>query len=189
MTRSARQPTCIYCKQSKPRKQFTREHVVPQQFGSFESRLITLRLAVCGECNGAFNESFEDTVGRDSIEALDRVRHGVLAPQRYQGRTDGTLRGVYENGPFAGAHFRWVGTAQGLRAAPIDGVLLRIEGEPVRWFELSDIPTRDEAKALVAGRAYDWKIPPDVEHEKLKAAMGHNASIPLHQEHICNLHK
>jgi len=171
MTRQSRTATCIYCRQKKPRKEFTKEHVVPRQFGTFESTLITLLGAVCGECNGAFDQSFEDGIGRDSIEALDRVRYGVLPPARYQGKRDGTLRGVYENGPFAGAHFRWVGTAQGLQDAPIDGVLLRVVGEPARWFELSEIPTRDDARALVAGRTYDWKIPPGVDHEKLRAAM------------------
>ena len=171
MTRQSRRAVCIYCKQQKSRKEFTKEHVVPRQFGRFESKLATLVGAVCGECNGAFDQSFEDTIGRDSIEALDRVRYGVLPPERYQAKPDGALRGVCENGPFAGAHFRWVGTALGLQAAPIDGVLLRIEGEPARWFELPESPARDDARALVAGRECDWKIPPGVDHDKLKAAM------------------
>ena len=139
MTRQSRRAVCIYCKQQKSRKEFTKEHVVPRQFGRFESKLATLVGAVCGECNGAFDQSFEDTIGRDSIEALDRVARGVTS------------------------HFNV--------AAPIDGVLLRIEGEPARWFELPEIPARDDARALVAGRECDWKIPPGVDHDKLKAAM------------------
>jgi len=40
---------CIYCKRSGI--PFSREHVIPQAFGTFGSKTVVLTDAVCAECN------------------------------------------------------------------------------------------------------------------------------------------
>ncbi|MGA9724385.1 MAG: HNH endonuclease, partial [Candidatus Binatus sp.] len=62
---------------------FNREHVVPQQLGSFENCPI-LR-TVCAECNSYFANSLELKFGRDSIEAVYRLRHGQKRPEEFAG--------------------------------------------------------------------------------------------------------
>jgi hypothetical protein len=74
-------PTCIYCKLDLPEKRFNREHVVPQQLGSFENSPV-LRI-VCIECNSYFGGSLELVFGRDSLEAVSRLRHGQKRPKEF----------------------------------------------------------------------------------------------------------
>lgn len=76
-------PTCIYCLRDLPEDRFNREHVVPQQLGSFENCPI-LR-TVCAECNSNFGNSLELGFGRDSIEAVYRLRHGQKRPAEFDG--------------------------------------------------------------------------------------------------------
>lgn len=67
--------TCIYCRNSSATA-FPREHVVPTAFGRFRNNL-TLD-CVCGACNDFFNKELELFLTRDSVEAILRVRYGVL---------------------------------------------------------------------------------------------------------------
>ncbi len=76
-------PTCIYCLLDLPEDRFNREHVVPQQLGSFENCPI-LR-TVCAGCNSYFANSLELKFGRDSIEAVYRLRHGQKRPEEFNG--------------------------------------------------------------------------------------------------------
>jgi hypothetical protein len=76
--------TCIYCLQDLPEDSFNREHVVPRQLGSFNDSP-TLIGSVCAECNRYFGNSLELAFGRDSIEAVYRLRHGQKRPDEFQG--------------------------------------------------------------------------------------------------------
>ena len=73
-------PTCIYCVQVLPEESFNKEHVIPRQLGSFHDNP-TLIHAVCIECNRYFGSSLELAFGRDSIEAVYRLRHGQKRPE------------------------------------------------------------------------------------------------------------
>jgi hypothetical protein len=64
---------CIYCTSTQPRSK--REHVMPQAVGTFEQNW-TLD-CVCDDCNKYFGDNFELPLGRDSLEAILRVQHGV----------------------------------------------------------------------------------------------------------------
>jgi HNH endonuclease len=75
--------TCIYCLRALPEDRFNREHVIPQQLGSFENCPI-LR-TVCSECNSYFANSLELKFGRDSIEAVYRLRHRQKRPEEFDG--------------------------------------------------------------------------------------------------------
>jgi hypothetical protein len=77
-------PTCIYCLRDLPEERFNREHVIPQQLGSFENCPILVR-TVCAECNSYFGNSLELAFGRDSIEAVYRLRHGQKRPEEFEG--------------------------------------------------------------------------------------------------------
>src|SRR5438309_1350563 len=67
---------CIYCTAERvPR---AREHVVPQAFGLFHHNW-TLD-CVCADCNGYFSRELELALGRDSVEAYQRLVLGLREP-------------------------------------------------------------------------------------------------------------
>src|SRR5208282_3675043 len=60
---------------------------IPRQLGSFRDNP-TLIHAVCIECNRYFGSSLELAFGRDSIEAVYRLRYGQKRPDEFE-RFDG----------------------------------------------------------------------------------------------------
>jgi hypothetical protein len=68
-------PMCIYCRDELGTEHFNREHVIPLQFGAFENNQ-TLVNTVCRDCNAYFGRSLENALGRNSLEAIFRLRHG-----------------------------------------------------------------------------------------------------------------
>lgn len=69
---------CIYCLQDKSKLDFRkREHVIPQCFGRFSPDNLILRYLVCDECNQFFGDKIELFWGRDSLEGLLRLKHGL----------------------------------------------------------------------------------------------------------------
>ena len=93
--------TCIYCRTTK-KARFPREHVIPEAFGKFKNNF-TLR-SVCGECNTYFGKELELFLGRDSGEALLRLRYGLkpMAEARELRNTRTELT-VNVPGPWLGA--------------------------------------------------------------------------------------
>lgn len=67
---------CIYCLETKPKTKFNREHVLQKSFGKFRGSL-TLTEEVCRACNKYFGEGLDRILGRDSFEALYRLRYGI----------------------------------------------------------------------------------------------------------------
>lgn len=65
-------PTCIYCRRTKPRNQFARDHVIPESFGTFGTDTWTLPDCVCAHCNGAMGRKLELFLARDTLEGLMR---------------------------------------------------------------------------------------------------------------------
>ena len=82
-------PRCIYCLLELPEDQFNTEHIVPRQLGSFRETVrndrLTLHLTVCADCNSYFGKTIELAFGRDSIEAVYRLKYGQKRPREFQG--------------------------------------------------------------------------------------------------------
>jgi len=78
---------CIYCLEAKKEEYFTnREHVIPQCFGKFAPDNLILYQTVCDECNQYFGEKIELFLGRDSLEGIERLRHGIKAKKALRNR-------------------------------------------------------------------------------------------------------
>lgn len=73
--------TCIYCCQTVPLREFSKEHVLPRLLGRFMNNL-TLVHQVCGSCNAAFSKTIEQEFSRNSLEAVLRHYHKVADPER-----------------------------------------------------------------------------------------------------------
>lgn len=66
---------CIYCLRLLPESQFNRDHVLPKLLGRFQENPV-LHRSVCRECNDSLGKQLETWLGRDSYEALLRLRFG-----------------------------------------------------------------------------------------------------------------
>lgn len=75
---------CIYCLRGCAEDAFDREHVIPRQLGGFRSNP-TLTESVCTDCNRYFGQSLELAFGRDSIEAVYRLKYGQKRPEEFRG--------------------------------------------------------------------------------------------------------
>src|SRR4051812_46140999 len=94
--------TCIYCLRSSPEVTFNREHVLPEAFGKFKGALTLLR-EVCSGCNTFFSETLDLTLGRKSIEGLERYRWGVKPAQEIEKfRFDHIQMRAADDGDFKG---------------------------------------------------------------------------------------
>jgi HNH endonuclease len=72
--------TCVYCRRSLERADFNREHVIPDQLGSFAKNLFLYK-EVCKYCNQYFGDTIELAFGRESAEAVFRLMHGQKDPK------------------------------------------------------------------------------------------------------------
>jgi hypothetical protein len=91
---------CIYCREQN--KEFNREHVIPEAFGSFEGNFV-LHESVCAECNSYFGRTLDLILSRDSGEALLRLRYGIKpAAQAKDLRTTRVRLTVNVSGPWYG---------------------------------------------------------------------------------------
>jgi hypothetical protein len=72
--------TCIYCRTTRPNREFDREHVLPAAFGAFKDSLV-LHHAVCKLCNSYFGRTIDRRLARESIEGLERYQFGVKPPE------------------------------------------------------------------------------------------------------------
>ena len=78
---------CIYCLEDKPQSNFQkREHVIPQCFGKFTPDNLILYNDVCDECNQYFSENLELFLGRDTLEGIERFRHGIKSKSHINNR-------------------------------------------------------------------------------------------------------
>jgi hypothetical protein len=76
---------CIYCGRELSVDCFDKEHVIPRQLGHFKNGQ-TLINAVCKDCNHYFSVTLERALGRDSLEATLRVRHGQKRADGFSGQ-------------------------------------------------------------------------------------------------------
>ena len=75
---------------------------MPRAFGTFNQNL-TLTREVCGSCNQYFGDNLELPLARDSIEAHERVRHGLRSAGSLQIRGERLVISVASAGPWTGA--------------------------------------------------------------------------------------
>ena len=75
---------CIYCQKTKTANLFNKEHVLHRSMvrGKSIQNNLTLQPAefkncVCEECNKSFSTSIDEVLGKDSLEALLRIHHGM----------------------------------------------------------------------------------------------------------------
>ena len=66
---------CIYCLRGEGEVEFTDEHVIPRAFGVFGDKTPVLQ-CVCGPCNQFFGDHLDIVLTRDSLEAMERFKHG-----------------------------------------------------------------------------------------------------------------
>lgn len=95
--------TCIYCKGSNPNNFKSREHVLPQSFGTFGSKTPTLR-CVCDECNAYFKKELDQTLARDTLEGITRYKKGIFSREkRFPRSLRFELEETEESGEYGGA--------------------------------------------------------------------------------------
>lgn len=142
-------PRCIYCLEDKGIEAFRgREHVMPQAFGTFDSKNLVLR-CVCDPCNNYFGKELDRKLAYDSAEGLDRYTLGLKDPTKFQ--TPGAKRTSYlefQEGPVAGGKGYTIASRDG-------GNTLGVMAYPQVWFGKSDdgpfekflfdeVPTKEE---------------------------------------------
>ena len=140
---------CIYCFQDKPQENFSgREHVLPQSFGKFNERNLTLRGKVCDDCNSFFANNLDNFLARDTYEGFLRFWHGVQDPKdyRHMGKRASLTASPLE-GPFKNAHmhFEYDETVRGIRSVllPQIGFKLR-QSDEYEFFLVKDFPKAEE---------------------------------------------
>ena len=153
-------PKCIYCLESKPKDEFNKEHIVPQQLGTFMTTRIddpiTLLLTVCKQCNNFFGKKFESTLGRNSIEALYRLQYGLKRLEKFRGFDDERVKfRIPENMPAAGVILTAVPHPEGedelVMVPPPQAGIMRGGEDTWRYYDVddfnennSDLPAPDE---------------------------------------------
>jgi hypothetical protein len=140
---------CIYCRETKRRKDFDKEHVLPQAFGKYKGNF-TLIGIVCKACNAFFANNLDSLLGRDSGEGLQRYLLGLktLPAGRKMGRTKRLRAQLPEGSPYEGAILEWVGQDDGVEGA---GLLparqcgfRKGDSGPFTWYAFEDLPTRQK---------------------------------------------
>jgi hypothetical protein len=169
---------CIYCLEEKEDKAFNREHVVPQAFGTFDSRTPVLE-CVCQSCNGALGRELDEKLARDSIEGLDRIQAGIKDASTYKtlGRRS-TMHVEFDKaGPLRGArgfHLPDPAGSQKLAVTPIPQIgFSRSKDGEFEWFPVHALPSQDELIARY-GRGTEafirtWEIPIQEAQDALEA--------------------
>lgn len=114
--------TCIYCQRDLPQSAFSREHVIPRAFGTFEQNL-TLIDHVCADCNQYFGDTIDFALARGSAEAVYRLDEGVRPPQSAEAlRRDRVRIAWTQEGDWNGVLLRLTADPTGLVVEPIPQV-------------------------------------------------------------------
>jgi hypothetical protein len=145
---------CIYCLQDKSKSSFQkREHVIPQFFGRFTPDNLILRELVCDECNQFFGDKIELFWGRDSLESILRLKHGLRPKDSLKNRK--RVRSKIHEGDFKGAivrekldEFGKIGAELSIQAG-----FFHKDRKEYDYFEIGNIPFSDE----LVERGYEIK--------------------------------
>lgn len=150
---------CIYCG-ARSEQAFPSEHVLPKMFGQFAQNA-TLH-CVCGRCNNLFSK-LELSFGRDSPEAMERLRHGLKPVNEASqvGRVRAREMVVDVPGVHHGARVQLSNNDGTLSIKPVPQVGFRLGEEQPIWFDEADLtadavaPYRDGHVRIVRGPTDD----------------------------------
>ena len=146
---------CVYCTEDKPECCFKkREHVIPQCFGRFAPDNLILRECVCDDCNQLFGNQLELFLGRDTLESIERLRHGIKPKETLRNRK--RVKSKVEGGEWKGVivrdmHLEDSGNI-GIEKAVQAGFYHKERCE-YDYFEATKVPTSKE----LVGNGYDLK--------------------------------
>lgn len=141
---------CLYCPATSEQPFNEAEHVIPQAFGTFESREGNLTLHnVCPDCNGYFGRNLEQHFGRDTGDAFLRLLTG-LKPVEDAAEVGGRRLTFRIDDRGSEYHDSWVTLAhnpeQGLvMDAPPQAAFRRADEAEWRWYRERDL-TADRAE-------------------------------------------
>lgn len=100
---------CIYCLEDKDSGEFSRDHVIPESFGTFKNNL-TLIEKVCEECNCELGRQLEFYLGVATYEGIMRYDFNIKDPKDLKGKPyssnvvikvgEGKLKGAYATRAF-----------------------------------------------------------------------------------------
>ncbi len=134
---------CIYCRRSEVA--FSREHVIPEAFGSFGPKTMVLTQEVCACCNSRLGRELDD-LARDSFEGL--LRAELLPPRRKKKdrfKARRTIIQIPDEAKFAeyrGARMAVDWRTRRLR--PLDQVLVRDDSGRMHSFTRDEMSGADE---------------------------------------------
>ena len=172
---------CIYCLLDKKESDFRkREHVIPQCLGRFSNNLL-LNKFVCDDCNQYFGDKVELFLGRDSLESILRLQHGLRPKDCLKKRK--RVKSKINDGPFKGVILREhciddSGKMFGEKV--VQAGFYHKEKMEYEYFELGDIPFSTE----LIERGYEiknctiWLIG-DIDEVKLLKYELEGKGIPL----------
>ncbi len=135
---------CIYCKRSEVA--FSREHVIPEAFGSFGPKTKVLTQEVCACCNSRLGRELDEILARDSFEGL--LRAELLPPRRKRKdrfKARRTVVRIPDEAKFAeyrGA--RWAMDWQTRKLRPLDQVIVRDDTGRLHSFIREEMAGADE---------------------------------------------
>jgi|SRR5277367_4134351 len=151
---------CIYCLRLLPESEFNREHVLPYHLGHFQKNFV-LHHSVCRHCNDSLGKQLEIWLGRNSYEALLRLRFGqkpVAAVPEFQGK--GVAIRLPAGSPWAGAMLVLVAEPETgelkLDLRPQIGVKRPADGE-FRFFTVEEFQNAPDEQ-IGAQKGSDFKI-------------------------------
>src|SRR5437867_7818562 len=133
------QHTCIYYRIISA-SSFPKEYIIPKAFGRFRENFTLL--SVCQNCNHFFSRELELFLGRDSGEALLRLRYGLKAVTE-AGDVRGSRIAMTVNvpGPWLGARVLLRPDDSGTKPVieQLPQVAFLRPGEDWRWFSEEDL--------------------------------------------------
>ena len=162
---------CIYCLQDKPPDGFKkREHVLPQCFGTFTPSNLILNEVVCDECNQYFGDHVELFLGRDTIEGIERYKHGIKPGKQPKHKrlkfkiAEGELTGIIITPKYSGG-------GEIIDIEPVmQAGIYNITTNRFDYYEPGDIPTAETLKKSVQdlkNLRFDFITKDDAELQKL----------------------
>lgn len=119
--------SCVYCGSFLPRS--TVDHVMPRAMGTFNQSW-TLD-SVCDSCNNFFSQ-LEIHLGRDSVEAVRRIDHGVKSPESAKDLRYRRLKATVIESKHEGLRVAMAPSGDDIVPVPVPQVGFRIPGQ-AQW--------------------------------------------------------
>lgn len=168
---------CIYCHTTDEALFNSREHVIPQSFGTFGSKTPTLH-CVCDECNSYFKKELDQKLARETLEGVTRYKQGMFSREkRFPKNLRFTLDETEEYGDYGGSI---LGGYDPLTGKPLPLVpqfwiwnIKKNEWERYKLDELKNVEIRDDeyGPSTLGSRKMRIIAPSKKDHDKVKAEL------------------